>query len=180
MEIVGTSGQGTLKCVEQFITQDSTVKGSIDIPNKAHITVDFIITDDTPLKNTLYSKKSVYGPQKFSFTTQEDTMIKYCFTATLANGQVPSPEMKRTIFLHIESGHTTAEEDPEDDKSKWGVFDIELKYLTTVSKDAIIDIQNYEHVEESMNEINQSSKDRVFNFSTFSILVLIGMGIWQI
>lgn len=42
-DILATAGQGTVRCFEQFVTTNTLVKGSVDIPLKPFQKVDFLV-----------------------------------------------------------------------------------------------------------------------------------------
>ena len=112
-DIPATSGQGTVRCLEQFIQKNTITKGVVESSPFPFQQLDFIITDDQVIPNKLFSKYSLVNSQKFSFTTNQDGTVKFCFTATLGQGQVPGPDKKRKVYFHLNSGIVEDEIHPE-------------------------------------------------------------------
>ncbi|KAJ3254388.1 vesicle coat component [Boothiomyces macroporosus] len=162
------------RCFEQFIPKDTLVKGQVDCPNRDGLQVDFLITDSTQLMNKHYSKNNLYGNQKFSFTTHVDANVKYCFTAISTNSY---NEVKRPVFLHVETSH---QQNDNEFKGKFSEYDRELSWLQQVITDSLVEMNTYEQEDTKLNLINEQTKERVFNFSSMTFLVLVVVGGWQI
>lgn len=121
----------------------------------------------------------VQGSQKFSFTTHVAAHVKFCFTATLTEGQQPGPDMKRSVFLHVDTEHTNYALDPET-KSRFQAMESEANWLLSLAEDAVTEMHTFEVADRKMFDIIDATKARVFNASGFTIFVLIVLGACEV
>jgi hypothetical protein len=111
--------------------------------------------------------------------THQSANIKYCFTSTLAADQQPGPEMKRKVFLHVESSHLK-EDQSKEQKSRFQAMEAEVRWLVQMLDEAEAELRIYDTEDTKMYQVNENTKARVFNYSGFSFLVLIGLTIWEV
>lgn len=89
--------------------------------------------------------------------------------------------MKRLVFLHVEVGKGQGLESvSEGTKDRFVSLDSELSYLNTLVTEAYQELVNYDIADHTLNAVNESTKERVFNSSTISFFVLIALGLWEI
>jgi hypothetical protein len=77
--------EGNTLCLSQLVWGDTPVSGTADTTNVPFQTIDFTITEG---ESVLFSKKALSETTKFSFTTQSDVPVKFCFKATLTSGNI--------------------------------------------------------------------------------------------
>jgi hypothetical protein len=75
--------EGNTMCVSQLVWNDTPVSGSAETTIVPFQTIDFTITEG---ESVMFSKKGLSESTKFSFTTQSDVPVKFCFTATRTGG----------------------------------------------------------------------------------------------
>ncbi|KAI8891744.1 emp24/gp25L/p24 family/GOLD-domain-containing protein [Globomyces pollinis-pini] len=185
MIIDSKATEPTIKCIQDQVIQESVVKGFIEFLDSTDVvdsTLDFKIINKQPNPNIFYSKTNliVSIKQSFSFVTHHDDTIEYCLTLSPRQNNKKSNEMIKTkILLHIEISHNLKDLELTE-KGKWSTFDTELIQLKNMLDDSLIDMNVFDGLDDEMNELNQNTKDRVFTFSTLSIVVLISLGGWQV
>jgi p24 family protein delta-1 len=87
--------------------------------------------------------------------------------------------MKRKVFLHVESEHLKGEKELLSD-SRFRAMEVEVKWLVQMVEEASHELLIYETADNEMYKINENTKARVFNYSGFSFLILIGLAIWEV
>ncbi|KAI8927200.1 emp24/gp25L/p24 family/GOLD-domain-containing protein [Entophlyctis helioformis] len=179
-DLHATTGQGTRKCVESYARRDSVVSGTLDVPARSMQRVDVEIIDDTPVTNKHWSKLSVNGEHKFSFTVHQDANLRFCFTNTLQDGQVPHSDVKRQVTLRVDVGAEATDFSISSTKEKLGPIEAELMRLESLVRDVNENIVTLEGDNDLMHDINQSTFERVTGFSWFTMLALLALGGWQI
>ncbi|KAH6575886.1 hypothetical protein BASA50_010596 [Batrachochytrium salamandrivorans] len=179
-DLHATAGQGTQKCVEQYVHKDTLVTGAVDIPARENQRIDAEIIDDTASHNKHWSKPNVVGEHKFSFTVHQDAYLRFCFTGTLPNGGIPGPDVKRPVYLRIDVGADAKQVVIDKEKEKLQPIWTELTRLDGIAREVVADMEYLEGRDDYMHDVNLSTRDRVVNLSTFTMVVLISVGGWQI
>ncbi|KAJ3309749.1 vesicle coat component [Boothiomyces sp. JEL0838] len=95
----------------------------------------------------------------------------------LMNKHYSYNEVKRPVFLHVETSH---QQNDNEFKGKFSEYDRELSWLQQVITDSLVEMNTYEQEDTKLNLINEQTKERVFNFSSMTFLVLVVVGGWQI
>ncbi|OAJ39809.1 hypothetical protein BDEG_23624 [Batrachochytrium dendrobatidis JEL423] len=179
-DLLATSGQGTRKCIDQYVHKNTLVSGIVDVPARDSQRVDAEIIDDTVNQSKHWSRPNIVGEHKFSFTVHEDAYLRFCFTSTLPNDVAPGPDVKRTVFLRLDMGAEAKQYVAEMEVGKLEPIEIELRRLEEMAREIINDFLFLEDQGNSMHNVNESTLDRVSGLSTFTILLLIVVGGWQV
>ncbi len=87
--------------------------------------------------------------------------------------------MKRNVFLHVESDFGNHEK-VEESNSRFKAMEAEVHYLLTMLDEASYSLKTYEQEDGNMFALNEVTRDRVFNYSSFSVVVLVALGVWQV
>ena len=129
----------------------------------------------------------VEGEQKFSFRVHSHVTLRFCFTALLADGFSPGPDVKRDVFLKVDMGSEATDfaskesaATEEKEKAKLGAIEGELNSLDGILKDVTASLNYIDALDEDMYAVNVNTHGRVASFSGLSIIVLIGVGAWQL
>jgi len=160
------------KCLREEVHKNVLVTGEYRVseaPIKTHLTV--IDTNG----HVLY-KKDDAQKGKFAFTTDEYDMFEVCFHSEGTHGQ----GIDREIFLDVKTGVEAKNYDDLQKTEKLKPMELELKKLEDLSEAIVNDFAYMRAREEQMRDTNESTSDRVLYFSIFSMLVLIGLAVWQI
>jgi hypothetical protein len=88
--------------------------------------------------------------------------------------------MSSQVFLHVENVSVEQQKINPEVKSKYDSFQKEFTFLSTLTDEAYKELQSYDEDDEAMYSINMSTMDRVFGFSSFTIVCLIALGIWEV
>ncbi|KAI8848527.1 emp24/gp25L/p24 family/GOLD-domain-containing protein [Chytridium lagenaria] len=133
--------------------------------------LDVEIFDDAPTPNRYWTKPNVVpGSQKFSFTTHTAGNVHFCFSNVLAEDHC----------LHVDTGDDAMDAAELFKDQKLKPMEQELYRLERLAERVVADMNELKIREEEMRNVNESTNERVVWFSTFSIIVLISLGGWQI
>lgn len=92
---------------------------------------------------------------------------------------MPSPSLKRKVWLHVESNKIDQKSDKQKE-TRYSSFQNELNFLITLTEEAYNELKAYDQDDDGMYLINLSTMDRVFGFSSFTIFILVGLGVWEV
>ncbi|KAH0826564.1 emp24/gp25L/p24 family/GOLD-domain-containing protein [Lanmaoa asiatica] len=163
--------------------------------------IDVEIIDSTPQRNVYLSKKDIKGETRLAVTAHAEGEIGVCFKNHLA------PEIKtgiarnmtRTIDLDIDIGadavdykyvpptlpfsclpiHPTSPSAIANQESLSGL-ETEMRKLEGLVKEIVDELDYLKKREEKFANTNVSTNQRVQNFAWFTLLALVGLGVWQI
>ena len=89
--------------------------------------------------------------------------------------------MKRTVFLHVSLAKDVSLDSISDGtKNRFETVTNELTFLKELILEAYQELIDYDLSDETLNEINEATKERVLNSSTISMVILIILGLWEI
>ncbi|KAJ3144697.1 vesicle coat component [Geranomyces variabilis] len=171
---------GTRRCVAQFISDKQMVVGTVSAADGERMKVDIEVFDTSVHNNKHWHKLNIVNEQKFAFTAHDDAEVFYCFTNTLDTGVQPGANMKRTITLHIDTGAEAADLSEEIKNKKLRPLEIELTRLEAILSEVTAEMDELKTREMAMRDVNESTNSRVKWFNTFTIIVLLGSGAYQI
>lgn len=95
-------------------------------------------------------------------------------------GARPSPDIFREINLHVDTGAEAADYSEIKRKEKLSDLEVELLRLENIVKDLMSELEYLHKAEFEMRDTNEDANERVKWFSVFSMVLLIGVGLWQI
>ncbi|TPX32900.1 hypothetical protein SmJEL517_g04042 [Synchytrium microbalum] len=179
-ELFATPVTGTKRCVSQFIGRDVLVSGTFNIGDGELQISDVEISDDSPERNKFFYKKDVSGTIKFAFTTHAFADVNFCVLNTLVDGVPPSPNTKRLVNIHIDSGADAVDYSEIAKQEKLKPMEIELRKLESEMDRIVSEMEFLKEREAAMRDTNESTNERVKYFSLLSITTLISVGVWQI
>ncbi|KAI8908770.1 endoplasmic reticulum vesicle protein 25 [Powellomyces hirtus] len=172
---------GTRRCVAQYITDKQMVVGTVLAADGENQKVDIEVFDQSVHSNKYWHKLNIQGEQKFAFTAHDDAEVHFCFTNTLdAGSAVRGAEKKRTITLHIDTGAEAADLTEEIKNKKLKPVEIELRRLEAILNEVSTEMDELRVREMAMRDVNESTNSRVKWFNTFTLIILIGSGLYQI
>merc|ERR1739838_416966 len=155
------------KCLKEEIHKDVLVTGDYDLTEKS----DLIVTDNRG--HTLYKKDDI-TKGKFAFTTDEYDMFEVCFETVKGHGQA------REVSLIMKHGVEAKNYDDLAKAEKLKPMELELRRLEDLSEAIVNDFAYMRAREEEMRDTNESTNSRVFYFSIFSMLCLLGLACAQV
>ncbi|KXS18126.1 endoplasmic reticulum vesicle protein 25, partial [Gonapodya prolifera JEL478] len=174
------AGAQNRRCLSQFVGRNVLVAGKVWVGPGVDQKVDIEIRDNSPHSNQYFKKLDANNDLKFSFTTHSHADVEFCFTNVLREGVQPHPALKRDIHLQVEVG-IEAEDMSEIAKTeKLRPAEVELRRMEGVVKEIVDEMEAMKEREAKMRDTNESTNDRVKYFSILSVVVLVGLGVWQI
>nr|CAB3267018.1 transmembrane emp24 domain-containing protein 10-like [Phallusia mammillata] len=164
----------TEKCLREEIHKDVLVTGDYDVSQQASVKVFLKVTDSNG--HILYQKdEATQG--KFAFTTDDYDMFQICFSSKADfKGKLPPQDVE----LQIKRGVEAKNYDDIAKTEKLKPLEVELRRLEDLSESIVNAFAYMKKREEEMRDTNESTNSRVFYFSIFSMLCLIGLATWQV
>jgi len=123
--------------------------------------------------HTLYKKEDV-TKGKFAFTTDEYDMFEVCFETVKGGGK------SREVSLVMKHGVEARNYDDIAKAEKLKPMELELRRLEDLSEAIVNDFAYMRAREEEMRDTNESTNSRVFYFSIFSMICLLGLAVAQV
>merc|ERR1711942_257414 len=123
--------------------------------------------------HTLYKKEDV-SKGKFAFTTDEYDMFEVCFETVKGHGQA------REVKLDMKHGVEARNYDDIAKAEKLKPMELELRRLEDLSEAIVNDFAYMRAREEEMRDTNEPTNSRVFYFSIFSMICLLGLACAQV
>lgn len=162
------------KCLKEEIHKNVLVTGEYDITDAPGQKASIQVTDSK--SHVLYQKDDI-TKGKFAFTTEEYEMFDVCVETKLVGG---GKGQDREVYLDIKHGVETKNYDSLAQAEKLKPIEVELKRLEDLSDEIVKDFQYMREREELMRDTNESTHNRVFYFSIFSMACLMGLAVWQV
>lgn len=164
----------TQKCLREELNQHTLINGEYTVVDAIGQSVDYVVTDS---KGHIFSQGKDITHGKFSFTTDTYETYEICFISKVPTHQ---RTVQQEIRLDIKTGVEAKSYDNLAEATKLKPMEIELKRLEELSDAIVQDFVYMKEREEEMRNTNESTNNRVFYLSIFSIIVLIGLAAWQI
>ncbi|KAI8815347.1 emp24/gp25L/p24 family/GOLD-domain-containing protein [Cladochytrium replicatum] len=169
-----------VRCVEHFVANENLVTAVVEIGPGENQNIDIEVFDTSPAHNKYFTRNNAEGTVKFSFTSHDSADVRFCFTNTLKPGFNGEPNLKRSIYLHIDSLAQVPLVDSEKEKEKLQPIEIELRKLEQMLSGVIGDMEYLRNREIQMRDTNEATNERVKWFSILSMLVLVTVGAGQL
>uniref|UniRef100_A0A803T502 GOLD domain-containing protein n=1 Tax=Anolis carolinensis TaxID=28377 RepID=A0A803T502_ANOCA len=125
----------------------------------------------------LYSKDDA-KKGKFAFTTDDYEIYEICFESHGQPGNFRVPD--QLVTLNIKHGVEARNYEDIAKAEKLKPLEVDLRRLEDLSESIVKDFAFMKQREEEMRDTNESTSARVFYFSIFSMLCLVGLATWQV
>ncbi|XP_020633014.3 transmembrane emp24 domain-containing protein 10 [Pogona vitticeps] len=167
----------TRKCLKEELHRDVMVTGQYEVSEAAApgIRTDLRVTDSSG--HLLYSKDDA-KKGKFAFTTDDYEIYEICFESHGQPGHFRVPE--QLVTLNIKHGVEARNYEDIAKAEKLKPLEVDLRRLEDLSESIVKDFAFMKQREEEMRDTNESTSARVFYFSIFSMLCLVGLATWQV
>ncbi|KAJ3391412.1 vesicle coat component [Lobulomyces angularis] len=172
--------EGKELCLSQYMAKDTFVSVKIIISPGAFQNVDINVVDKSPSSNLFHAEKNLKSEVKFAFTTHEWNDVEFCFKNTLEKGAPYGQNQFKSINFHVDTGAEATDFAEQKKKEKLTVLELELIRLENLAQDLSNELDYLHKAEFKMRDINELANERVRNFSILSMLVLVGVGLWQV
>ncbi|KAI3386918.1 hypothetical protein SNEBB_004266 [Seison nebaliae] len=159
------------KCLRNEIHKNTVVTGTYKITkvNNDHKTSIKIVDSKT---HTLYSKDDAVDG-KFSFTTSENDFYDICFYTQIPQGiHNPHSTFNSEVSIVVRHGVEAKNYEEIAVAGKLKPLEIEMRRLEDLSEEIVNDYAYMKQREEEMRDTNESTGNRLFYFSIFSMSTL--------
>ncbi|CAI5798022.1 transmembrane emp24 domain-containing protein 10-like [Podarcis muralis] len=167
----------TRKCLKEELHRDVMVTGEFVVSEATApgIRTDLRVTDSSG--HLLYSRDDA-KKGKFAFTTDDYEIYEICFESHGQPGNFRVPD--QLITLNIKHGVEARNYEDIAKAEKLKPLEVDLRRLEDLSESIVKDFAFMKQREEEMRDTNESTSARVFYFSIFSMLCLVGLATWQV
>ncbi|KAF9233419.1 emp24/gp25L/p24 family/GOLD-domain-containing protein [Melanogaster broomeanus] len=144
--------------------------------------IDIEIVDSTPQRNVYLSKRDIKGETRLAVTALVEGEVGVCFKNYLSSDakNEMSRNFSRTIDLDIDIGADAVDYNAIANQESLSGLDTEMRKLEGIVKEIVDELEYLRKREERFADTNISTNKRVQNFAWFTLLSLIGLGVWQI
>ena len=153
------------------------VQGSLNVPNL--VRVDLAITDSKG--HVAFARENI-DKGRFAVTPDEDDIYDYCVIShPLVN--IPPPQLEsavREVLIIMKHGVEAKNYEQLAAVSQLKPLELELTKLEDLSSSIVQDFEYMKQREQEMRDTNESTNNRVFYLSLFSMSCLAALALWQI
>lgn len=165
----------TKRCIKEEMRKNLLAVGEYEISSLPGSNVDFHITDSKG--HSALMRDNIDGKGKFAVTSDEDDIYDFCFiysSSPHATNQLP-----REVYMNVRLGVEAKEYDePSSDKMK--LLEAELAKLQDLTNSIIEDFAHLKKRESEMQDTNASTSNRIFWQTVLSMLIVVGLALWQV
>lgn len=163
------------KCIMEEITSNVLVVGEYSGHSKISpgVLVPMVVKVEDPTGKTVYEKATVTSGQ-FAFTSHENGDYKACFTAADA-----TTAQNTLIRLEWKTGAAATDWDVVAKKDHLSLMQTEALRLEALIKQIHEEMMTLRTLEEKMRDLNESTNARVARFSIGSLVICVGLAVWQ-
>jgi len=170
---------GAKKCLIQWVPRNTLVMLTFNTTTTPNQRADVHVYDSSPHVNE-YAKKLDITETKIAFTTQAHADVNVCIQNHLADGITPSDSLVRSFEVHIDVGADAVDYGAMAKAEKLKPLEVELRRLERMVEEVLEELEYLKEREQQMRDTNESTNDRVKWFNIFSILSLLGLGVYQV
>ncbi|KZT01071.1 uncharacterized protein LAESUDRAFT_708059 [Laetiporus sulphureus 93-53] len=173
------------KCIWNAAHPGALVIVTANVGPGDHQRVDIEILDSGPNRNVYLSKKNISGEKRFAITAHSEEDVGVCFKNYLdpdksAGGPVEAKPRSRVIDLDIDIGADAVDYNAIANQESLSGLETEMRKLEGIVKEIVDELDYLKTREERFQSTNMSTQARVQNFAWFTIISLVGLGLWQI
>lgn len=164
-------------CVRDFVSEGQLVVVDIDSDGQVGDgqTLNLYIRDSTG--NEYRRVRDFAGKVRVPFTAGSSSSFDVCVeNIAKYKGQT----MTRSVQLDVETGAEARDWEKISAAEKLKPLEVELRRVEELADEVVDELAYLKNREERLRDTNESTNDRVKNFSLLVIIVLVSMGLWQI
>ncbi|KAJ2765776.1 vesicle coat component [Coemansia nantahalensis] len=167
------------RCLSQWLPKGTHVKVSAKaLPGFPGQKMNMEIHDDSAHLNQYGARKHM-DEVSFRFDTQAHANVIVCFQNVLEPGY-PADGRALTMQFKMESGALAEDFHRLEQEEKLKPMEIEMRRLAMSLDDIQDELQYLKQREGTLRDANERMNSRVKTFSFFSIVVLIGVAVYQV
>ncbi|KAL6058786.1 Transmembrane emp24 domain-containing protein 10 [Balamuthia mandrillaris] len=168
------------KCFKEELSRDVLVTGDFSTKTtpagEPAMTLSFDIRD--PMGQLIWGRTAEEG--HFAFTTEDGGEFEFCFKDTPIQGvRIPRGYSKR-VSLELKTGTEAKDYKEVASRENLSKMEVEVRRMEDSISDVLKEMKYMRRREEKMRSTNESTNSRVVWLSVFSLVILIGLGVWQI
>lgn len=163
------------KCIMEEITSNVLVVGEYSGHSKVSlgVMVPMDVKVEDPTGKIVYERTKVTSGQ-FAFTSHENGDYKACFTAVDA-----TTAQNTQIRLEWKTGAAATDWDVVAKKDHLSLMQTEALRLEALIQQIHEEMLTLRTLEEEMRNLNESTNARVARFSIGSLVICVGLAVWQ-
>eukprot|EP00054_Salpingoeca_dolichothecata_P006979 m.40844 g.40844 ORF g.40844 m.40844 type:complete len:207 (+) comp16790_c0_seq1:39-659(+) len=167
----------TQKCLQEDVHKDVLVVGEYEISDddSEDMEIDLEITDSRG--HHVYRKEDAVSG-KFAFTSDNYDVYEICFRNS-AHKDV-KPEDHRVVTLVVKVGVEARSYDKVAKAEKLKPMEVQLRKLEDLSESIVQDFARMKKREAEHRDTNESTNERLLQFSIFSMVCLLVLAVWQV
>ncbi|CCK68803.1 Erv25p KNAG_0B03610 [Huiozyma naganishii CBS 8797] len=171
------SSKPELYCIRDFVNEGQLVVVNVNTDGSVGDgqVLNMYVRDSNG--NEFRNKKDLAGEIRVAFNAPSTTSFDVCLE-NVAN--VRGRSLSRSIELDIESGSEARDWNLISANEKLQPVEVELRRIEELTDEIVDELSYLKHREERLRDTNESTNARVRNFSFLIIIVLAGLGVWQI
>ncbi|WWD15766.1 endoplasmic reticulum vesicle protein 25 [Kwoniella shandongensis] len=168
----------SIGCIWNFAAAHSLVIVTANVPAEAEQRVDIEILDGSERGNVYLSKKDIKGETRLAITTHESADVGVCLTNHYEGSG--NQKVARTVDLDVDIGADAVDYNAIANQESLSILEVEMRKLEAVVKEIVDEMGYLQRREMKMRDTNESTNERVKNFSILITLGIIGLGVWQV
>ncbi|KAK8869959.1 endoplasmic reticulum vesicle protein 25 [Kwoniella newhampshirensis] len=161
-----------------FAAAHSLVIVTANVPTEAEQRVDIEILDGSERGNVYLSKKDIKGETRLAITTHESADVGVCLTNHYEGSG--NAKVARVVDLDVDIGADAIDYNAIANQESLSILEVEMRKLEAVVKEIVDEVGYLQRREMKMRDTNESTNERVKNFSILITLGIIGLGVWQV
>jgi hypothetical protein len=167
------------RCIRDFVTKDTLVV--VNVKSSGYQgdgqTLNVYISDNRG--NEYGRSKSVTDSARLAFTAHSDVAFDVCFE-NLVDQTRRGQQLSRNIELDVEIGANARDWNHLQAVEKLKPTEVELRRIEDLTDEIARELEYLKIREARLRDTNESTNNRVQNFSVGIILSLLSLGTWQI
>lgn len=167
------------RCIRDFATAETLVV--VNVKSSGYTgdgqTLNVYVSDNRG--NEYGRSKSVTDNARMAFTVHSDVAFDVCFENIIDPGR-PGHQLSRNVELDVEIGANARDWNHLQAVEKLRPTEVELRRIEGLTDEIARELEYLKLRETRLRDTNESTNNRVQNFSVGIILSLLSLGTWQI
>ncbi|ORX39709.1 putative endoplasmic reticulum vesicle protein 25 [Kockovaella imperatae] len=166
------------RCIWNFAAAHSLVIVTANAPFEVGQRIDIDILDGSERGNVYLSKRDIKGETRLAITTHESADVGVCLRNYVQGSS--SGKTSRTVELDVDIGADAVDYNAIANQESLSILEVEMRKLEAVTKEIVDEMGYLQRREMRMRDTNESTNERVKNFSILILIGIIALGVWQL
>jgi len=167
-----------MRCLWEDYYVGQVIVGKYSIPPLAHMQMTLSITD--PNGHPVWENSDASGDGTFAFTAEMDGNYKFCFRDTRRPGAYGGNTPSRRVSINAEEKQVNVEAEAGAGKHTIRPIEYRLRMMERQTQELEVEFKRYREREARHRDTSESTNTRIPSLSTFTILILLCVGAWQV